>query len=107
VIIANANHPEEWTRWCDATGRSAPAGRAMQLESFDLVLQAGLSGSGLVMGRTPMIADALARGDLVAPFPEWVTTDERYYVVWPVARPPVRHAEAVLTWLLESARAQA
>lgn len=99
-LIANATHAGEWDHWCEATGRELPrAARFSTLESFDLVLQAGLAGSGLIMGRTPMVQDALARGDLVAPFPEWATGEQRYHIVWPVRRPPDRHAQAVIDWL--------
>jgi len=99
-LIMNATHPAEWTDWCAATGRALPPGaRCTTLESFDLVLEAALAGSGLAIGRTPMVNDALARGDLVAPFPEWVTGPDRYCVVWPARRPPGRHAVAVVDWL--------
>lgn len=104
TLIVNAKHPDEWTDWCRATGYAAPGDRMMRLESFDLVLQAALAGSGLVMGRTPMIEDALARGDLVAPFPGWVDTPDGYYVVWPRHRPPTRHGQVVMDWLVDSAR---
>jgi|GEM_PF-33755 len=96
-LVLNATHPQEWIHWCRATGYALPSGvRFTPLESFDLVLQAGLAGSGLVMGRTPMVDDALARGDLVAPFPEWLTGRNRYFVVWPSARPPGRHTAVVV-----------
>lgn len=103
-LIANATHPREWLDWCRATGRALPAGaRFTTHESFDLVLQAGLAGAGLIMGRTPMVAEAVAHGDLVAPFPAWTTSPGRYYVVWPARRPPNRHVRAVIDWLFECA----
>lgn len=99
-LFANATHPDEWRAWCHATGRALPPERRFtRLESFDLVLQAGLAGSGVIMGRTPMVHDALARGELEAPFPEWVTGTHRYYLVWPARRPPNRHAQTVIDWL--------
>jgi len=98
--VANELHPDEWRRWCTATGRELPATtRFSRLESFDLVLQAGLAGSGLIMGRSPMVDDALARGDLVAPFPDWIETGLSYFLVWPARRPPDRHARKVIDWL--------
>jgi LysR family glycine cleavage system transcriptional activator len=99
--VVNEQHPGEWQQWCAATGHVLPeTTRFTRLDSFDLVLQAGRSGSGLIMGRSPMVDDALARGDLVAPFPEWVETDQSYYVVWPKRRPPCRHVQRVLESLL-------
>lgn len=105
-LIANEFHPDEWTRWCDASGHALSAAtRFTRLESFDLVLQAGLAGSGLIMGRTPMVDDAVARGDLVAPFPDWIETGYSYFIIWPGRRPPNRHAQRVLDWLLQCAAA--
>jgi len=102
-LVVNETHPEEWSQWCEATGRGLPANASFtRLESFDLVLQAGLAGSALTMGRSPMVDDAVARGDLVAPFPEPVETGLSYHVVWPERRPPNRHARQVLEWLARS-----
>ena len=99
-LVANELHPDEWQRWCTAAGHELPpTTRFTRLESFDLVLQAGLAGSGLIMGRSPMVDDAVARGDLVAPFDHWVETGLSYYVVWPERRPPNRHAQRVIEWL--------
>ena len=103
-LIANATHPDEWYEWCRVTGRRLPGdARFTTLESFDLVLQAGLAGSGLIMGRTPMVDGALARGELVTPFAEPVASGAAYHVVWPRSRPPNRHAQVVLQWLLGQA----
>lgn len=103
-LILNEFHPGEWQQWCAATGRAlAPAVRYNRLESFDLVMQAGLAGSGLLMGRSPMVEDALARGDLEAPFPDWIDTGLCYHVVWPARRPPNRHARRVVEWLQRAA----
>lgn len=99
-LILNTTHPEEWTHWCGQTDRPMPARpRVTRFESFDLVLQAALAGSGLIMGRGPMVNDALARGDLVAPFPDWATSPDRYFLVWPQRHPPGRHAREVIAWL--------
>ncbi|MDX1607293.1 MAG: LysR substrate-binding domain-containing protein, partial [Candidatus Competibacterales bacterium] len=103
-LVANELHLGEWEHWCAATGRElSTATRFTRLESFDLVLQAGLAGSGLIMGRSPMVDDALARGDLVAPFPDWISTGLSYFVVWPESRPPNRYAQRVIDWLQQCA----
>lgn len=103
AVVANATHPTEWADWCHASGHAPVPGPALALESFDLVLQAGLAGSGLIMGRTPMVDDAIARGDLVAPFPHWVASEARYYLVWPERHPPLRGANTIRQWLVELA----
>lgn len=103
-LIGNETHPEEWTQWCSATGHDMPAeSRFSGLELFDFVFQAGLAGSGLIMGRSPMVNDAVAKGDLIAPFPEWVKTEFSYYLVWPMRRPPKRNVRRVFNWLVACA----
>lgn len=107
-LITNETHPEEWTQWCTATDHDMPSvARSAGLDLFDFVFQAGLAGSGLIMGRSPMVNNAVAKGDLIAPFPEWVKTEFSYYVVWPARRPPNRNAKRVLDWLVDCAGGRA
>ncbi len=99
-LVVNELHPQEWEQWSGATGYPLPAKqRVTRLESFDLVLQAALAGDALIMGRTPMVHTAMAKGDLEAPFPEWVNTGLSYYAIWPDHQALNRYAYAVLEWL--------
>jgi LysR family glycine cleavage system transcriptional activator len=99
-IIVNGLHPDEWRLWCAYRGLPEAIGRrTTELASFDLVLQAGLAGAGLIMGRRPMIDEFLRRGELIAPFGTDAPPGASYYLVWPKDRPPAAKARAVMGWL--------
>lgn len=58
----------DWTRWLDASALSGlvPAG-VMRFSHYDQVVQAAVDGSGMALGRYPLIAEHLRDGRLVAP----------------------------------------
>ena len=104
-VIVNGLHPQEWEDWCMVSNRSSPsANRYTTLESFDLVLNATLSGAGLAMGRRPMVDEYLKRGELTAPFGTSGVSGKAYFAVWPEKRPLTSGARSVLHWLLSETR---
>jgi LysR family glycine cleavage system transcriptional activator len=101
-IIVNGAHPDEWSVWCAQSGWAAPdQRRSSTLESFDFVLQAGLAGAGLIMGRRPMVDDYLSRGELEAPFGTVGMVGNSYFLVWPMDRRPNARTRTVIDWLLD------
>lgn len=46
-----------------------------------LVIQACIAGNGVALGREALVAEALARGELVRPFAEAMPSDQSYYIV--------------------------
>jgi LysR family glycine cleavage system transcriptional activator len=103
-IIVNGTHPGEWSVWCAQFGWARPdQRRSSTLESFDFVVQAGLAGAGLIMGRRPMIDDYLSRGELEAPFGTAGMAGNNYFLVWPADRLPNVRTRAVMDWLLDCA----
>ena len=100
-IIVNGTHPDEWVLWCSRYRQASPdQRRSSTLKSFDFVLQAGLAGAGLIMGRRPMIDDYLNRGELEAPFGTTGVVGKSYSLVWPTDRRPNARTRAVIDWLL-------
>lgn len=94
-----------WRRWLDNNGleRSQPK-RWLSFNYAYQMVQAALSGQGLVLARPPLVAENLARGDLVevlpgahlrSPMAYWVLTAERS-----AARPEVK---AFGDWLMAQA----
>ena len=94
-----------WRRWLDSHGleRAQPR-RWLSFGYAYQMTQAALAGQGLVLARPPLVAESLARGELVELFPQarmhspmayWVLTAPRS-----AARPEVK---AFADWLCEQA----
>ncbi|WP_309681232.1 LysR substrate-binding domain-containing protein [Polaromonas sp.] len=94
-----------WQRWLDQ--HASPRFEARRWLYFNYayqMVQAALTGQGVVLARLPLIAESLATGDLVEPLPHmrldspmayWLVTSPRY-----VARPEV---QAFCEWLTDQA----
>ncbi len=93
-----------WARWFDRAGVAAQAPVAGQLTfSFiDQAMQAAVRGQGVVMGRTPLLEDAVAAGQLAAPFMQIrMATGYSYYLLQHAGRAEVPHVAAFALWLTE------
>ncbi len=83
-----------WQRWFDAQNlkRFEPK-RWLYLNYANQIAQAALTGQGAALARTPLVADSLASGDLVEPFPKLRLDSPLVYwlIIGPrnVARPEV------------------
>jgi DNA-binding transcriptional LysR family regulator len=70
---AHATHLEwlTWRRWFDENGQAKlQPKRWLYFNYAYQMVQAALTGQGIVLARLPMIAEALANGDLVEPLPQ-------------------------------------
>ena len=54
---------------------------SLRFSQYDLLLQAALSGQGVALGRSPLIDDAVARGELVMPFPRRYDSRRGYFAL--------------------------
>ncbi|MFZ2649318.1 MAG: LysR substrate-binding domain-containing protein [Burkholderiaceae bacterium] len=93
-----------WQGWFDAFGVPAqPAAGGRMIFSFiDQSVQAAVRGQGVVLGRTPMLEDALAAGQLVAPFPELkLATGYSYYLLVHPERSKASEVAAFASWLVD------
>ncbi len=93
---------EDWRMWLLAAGvKGVDHGRGPTFSHSTLVMKAAMSGHGVALGRSVLVADELAAGRLVRPFELSLPAEYGYYVVAPVEtaeRPKVR---AFREWLLE------
>jgi len=70
TLLHASTLPRVWDDWLALAGVPALApAAALTLDHFYLTLQAALDGLGVAMGPTALVADDLASGRLVAPFP--------------------------------------
>ena len=97
-----------WQRWFDAqTLKQFEPKRWLYLNYANQIAQAALTGQGAALARTPLVADALASGELIEPFPKLRLDSPLVYwlIIGPRsgARPEVKafcywlHAQARLT----------
>lgn len=104
---AHRSHLEwlTWRRWFDEHGLAgAQPKRWLYFNYAYQMVQAALTGQGVVLARLPMVAEALANGDLVEPLPrQRMDSPMAYWLVMGprnAQRPEVR---AFQDWLLAQA----
>lgn len=89
-----------WEHWAQGSGHVLPHfAKTRTLGQANLVIQAVIHGHGVAMGRSPLVADAVANGQLVAPFADSVRAPNSY---WVSCRPQSRGHRPVtqfLDWL--------
>ena len=97
-----------WQRWFDSQSlKQFEPKRWLYLNYANQIAQAALTGQGAALARTPLVADALASGELIEPFPKLRLDSPLVYwlIIGPRSgtRPEVRafcdwlHAQALLT----------
>ena len=91
-----------WADWFAAQGvlRGRRAGE-LQLNTYDLVIQAALAGQGVALGWLPLVAAHLAAGKLVALAPELPGAGTGYWVEGTGPQTPAQRAFA--EWLAQEA----
>ena len=95
-----------WSRLFEHVGQRAPSRLpGIRVDDSSIALQAAERGQGVLLGRSVLVADALAEGRLVRPVRASMPSDFAYYVVHPARRPLSPGADALRAWLLETARA--
>jgi LysR family glycine cleavage system transcriptional activator len=98
----------DWNAWLDAAGVADVDGeRGPGFNHSHHVIQAALNGDGIALGRSVLVADALARGDLVRPFSVAIPSAYSYYLV--STEPPLDDSvvAAFRGWILAQSLATA
>ena len=97
---------EDWRIWLTAAGvEGIDPGRGLSFSHTSIMLEAAESGQGVALGRTPLVADDLAKGRLVKPFDISLPADYAYYIVCPVESAERPKVVAFREWLLGEAAA--
>jgi len=100
----NSSIASSWQRWFDfaLVPPQSPAGGRVTFSFIDQAVQAAVRGQGAVMGRSPLIEDSVANGDLTTPFPRLrMRTGYRYFLIVNGERAKLPHVAAFTQWLLE------
>lgn len=93
-----------WALWMKAAGQPpvAPTDDDVAFNDYNLVLEAALSGMGVALGRSALVAAHLASGQLVTPFARHIAAPSAYYL----ARSPLPlqpAAQILWDWLVREA----
>ena len=91
-----------WKAWLDQAGiKGVDHGRGPGFSHYHHTIQSALLGDGVAMGRSPLVADALMRGELVKPFRTRLPTGMGYYIVTASATEDKSRIRLFTNWLLE------
>lgn len=106
---AHQSHLEwlTWRRWFDENGMpKLQPKRWLYFNYAYQMVQAALTGQGIVLARLPMIAEALANGDLVEPLPDLRMDSPMAY--WLIVGPRSDHRPEIkdfCAWLTQQSKA--
>ncbi|MGH8708206.1 MAG: LysR substrate-binding domain-containing protein, partial [Burkholderiales bacterium] len=102
----DVRHPWlHWRSWLEVEGLAdlKPAGR-ISFSGYEQIIAAAVAGHGVALGRMPLLKDALASGELVAPFKRAADLARAYYaVVSPNAQSRPEVADFI-AWLKDEAK---
>jgi LysR family glycine cleavage system transcriptional activator len=105
TLIHTSTLRRVWPDWLVTAGApDLEPVASLTLDHFYLTLQAALDGLGVAMGPTALVADDLAIGRLVAPFPSVTLPTRGYHAYLPDARAGDLSAIAFCQWLEEIGR---
>jgi LysR family glycine cleavage system transcriptional activator len=97
--------PRLWRDWLVEAGEPTLHPEAsLTFDHFYLTIQAAIDGLGLAMGPTALIADDLAAGRLVTPFPHVTLPARSYFAYLPEARRTDPHSVVFCDWLEQQGR---
>ena len=100
------NQLQDWGLWLHAMALDdlRPAG-VLHFSSYDQLISAALAGQGVALGRMPLIAAAMTRRKLVAPFSERVASPRSYVLVASSAAAGKPDVRDFMAWLIAEAGA--
>lgn len=107
VLLHSMNRTNDWRVWFRAAGvDDVDLSRTVRFENSALTYQAAIEGMGAVVAQRAFVADDVATGRLVAPFPLTVRGEQAYYLIVPPRRKKRPDVAAFRKWLLATAAAE-
>jgi len=105
TLLHVTSMPRLWRDWLTEAGQSGlrPVG-SVTLDHFYLTIQAALDGLGVAMGPTALIADDVAAGRLLTPFPDITLPARSYFAYVPEERSTDPHVAVFCDWLEQQGR---
>lgn len=108
VLLQQSTRPTQWAEWFEQVGvAGAPALRGPRFEQFAMIAQAAVSGLGAALLPSFLVEAEIAAGALTVLFPQALTSDDAYYLVYPESRAQVPLLLAFRDWIVGEAQADA
>lgn len=105
TLLHVTSMPRLWSDWLTEAGEPALNPKtSLSFDHFYLTIQAAIDGLGVAMGPTALIADDLAAGRLIAPFPAISLPARSYFAYSPEARRDDPHIAVFCDWLEQQGR---
>lgn len=91
-----------WRSWLQKAGcrKAVDCSRGIQINDSAAALQTAISGNGVALGRTTLVAHDLEEGRLVRPFSEVQSCELAYYLVYPKVNKDAAAVSAFREWLI-------
>ncbi|WP_082536939.1 MULTISPECIES: LysR family transcriptional regulator [unclassified Aureimonas] len=106
-LLHLTSRPDAWERWFAARGIAAEGVTGMLLDQFATISAAAMSGLGVALLPTFLVAEELRRGELVPLAATPFRPAERYHLVWPPERAAYPPLAAFRAWIATIAEADA
>ena len=104
-LLQQSTRPDGWRQWFDAQQVDAPNARGgPRYELFSILAAAASHGLGVALMPTMLVADELARGELVVACPRALSAERSYYLVTPERADQRPLLKLFSDWLLGQAR---
>ncbi|RIX80606.1 LysR substrate-binding domain-containing protein [Acidovorax cavernicola] len=104
-LLQQSTRPDGWRQWFDAQQIDAPNARGgPRYELFSILAAAASHGLGVALMPTMLVADELARGELVVACPRALSAERSYYLVTPERADQRPLLKLFSDWLLLQAR---
>lgn len=102
TLLIQATRPRAWPEWFAAQDLAPVADQpSISFEQFAMVLQATVAELGVAMVPRLLVADELARGELMVLAGRPVTSTQGYFLVYPTEKANLPPLAAFRDWLLE------
>ncbi len=101
ATLLHGDIPEDWSSWFAAAGCEHPPPTGPRLGDDAAILQAAVDHQGVALGRSLLVADDIATGRLIAPFPISLDASYAYWFVRPKSSTATKAIDAMRTWLTD------
>ena len=100
-LLHDSDH-SDWRNWFALSGvGDVDAGSGLVVEDMNILIQAALSGQGVLMASTPLVQDELKAGRLIKPFDIDLPVDNGFYAVYPKTHSQNPLVTTMVDWLQE------